>query len=340
MKKRRVNNSLACALQGFLTEYVPQLRGLSRHTVLSYRDSLLLLLRFVATSLGTDPVSLELKDLSPENILAFLNNLEEERQNKTSSRNVRLAAIHSFFRYISFHAPEHIVQAQRILGIPFKRVTNRPIDYMEYEEISAILNSIDRTTKEGRRDYALISLMFNTGARVQEIVSLGASDLQLDSPQQVKFFGKGRKARVCPIWPQTAQVLKAFMEESKLDIRSHAAVFCNQRGQRLTRFGVRYILSKYCRLASRTSPSLATKRLHPHSVRHSCAVHLLKSGVDLPSISHWLGHASINTTNRYASADLEMKKQTISRAGPPATSDIPANSWRKDLSIIEWLESL
>jgi integrase/recombinase XerD len=340
MKKPPSTNALAHAVHGFLGEYVPELRGLSRHTLLSYRDTLVLLLRFIAKSLNTEPVFLDLKDISTDNVLAFLNNLEEERHNKISSRNVRLAAIHSFFRYVSFHAPENIVQAQRILGIPFKRAGSRPIDYLEYDEMCAVLSSIDRTTTEGRRDYALISLMFNTGARVQEMVSLGACDLQLESPLQVKLFGKGQKARVCPIWPQTAQVLKAFVAEAKLDLRSNAAVFCNHRGGRLTRFGIRYIVAKYCRQASGLSPSLAGKRLHPHSVRHSCAVYLLKSGVDLASISHWLGHASMNTTNRYATADLEMKKQTISRAGPPAGSNMPIASWRKDASIIEWLESL
>lgn len=340
MKTAPFPNALARAVHSFFGEYVPELRGLSRHTLLSYRDTLALLLRFVAKSRNTDPASLDLESISPESILKFLNYLEQERHNKISSRNVRLAAIHAFFRYVAIHTPERIEQAQRILGIPFKRTGTRPIEYLEYEEISAVLNSIDRTTQVGRRDYALLVLMFNTGARVQEIVDLGVCDLQLDSPSQVKLFGKGHKTRICPLWPQTAMVLKQFISEVHLDLRSNAAVFCNQRGDRLTRFGVRYILAKYCRQASGKCPSLAGKRLHPHSMRHSCAVHLLKSGVDLPSISHWLGHASMNTTNRYATADLEMKRQTIARAGPPAGSLTPPASWRHDASILEWLESL
>ena len=208
------------------------------------------------------------------------------------------------------------------------------------DEISAVLGCVDRTNQVGRRDYALLVLMFNTGARVQEVVDLAIHDLQLDSPMQVKLFGKGRKTRICPLWPQTAMVLKQFLFEKHTDSTANAAVFCNQRGNRITRFGIRYILKKYCRQASEKCPSLAKKRLHPHSMRHSCAIHLLKSGVDLPTISHWLGHASMNTTNRYAIADLEMKRKTIDRASPPTGSLTLPASWRKDASVLEWLESL
>ena len=140
-------------------------------------------------------------------------------------------------------------------------------------------------------------------------------DLQLEPPPQVKLLGKGRKTRICPLWPQTAQVLKQFVTEMRLDLGSNAPVFCSRRGERLSRFGIRYILAKYCRQAAAACPSLTSKRLHPHSMRHSCAIYLLKSGVDLPTISHWLGHASVNTTNRYATADLEMKRQALARAG-------------------------
>jgi site-specific recombinase XerD len=162
-------NALARAVRGFFGEYVPELRGLSRHTLLSYRDTLALLLRFLAESRGSDPAALDLEAISPQAVLAFLKHLERDRHNKTSSRNVRLAAIHAFFRYVAMHAPEHLEQAQRILGIPFKRTGTRPIDYLEADEIAAVLGSIDRTARQGRRDYALLALLFNTGARVQEI---------------------------------------------------------------------------------------------------------------------------------------------------------------------------
>jgi site-specific recombinase XerD len=338
MKKTSPPNTLARAVHAFFGEYLPELRGVSPNTVLSYRDTLVLLLRFIAKSQKIEVVSLDLKNINPEVVLAFLNHLETERHNKTSSRNVRLAAIHAFFRYVAIHAPERLEQAQRILGIPFKRTGTRPIDYLEYDEICAVLNCVDRSTADGLRDYALIAVMFNTGARVQEIVDLNANDLQLEKPLQLKLRGKGKKTRVCPLWPQTALVLRQFMSRAGLDKNTTGAVFCNHRGERLTRFGIRYILGKYWRLAANNLPSLALKRLHPHSMRHSCSMHLLKSGADVASISHWLGHASINTTNRYAMADLEMKRQTISRARVP-TDTLP-NSWHQDESVIEWLESL
>lgn len=339
--KAPLPNALARAVHGFFGEFVPELRGLSRHTLLSYRDTLALLLRFVAKSRRCDPASLDLEAVSPNVILAFLNYIEQERHCKTSTRNVRLAAIHAFFRYVSIYTPERIEQAQRVLGIPFKRTGTRPIEYLEHGEVAAVLDSIDRTPGGyGARDYALLALLFNTGARVQEIVDLNGLDLQLDAPPQVRLVGKGRKTRICPLWPQTAEVLKDFVSESHLDLRSNDAVFRNQRGQRLSRFGIRYILAKYCQRAAGACPTLAGKRVHPHSMRHSCAIYLLKSGVDLPSISHLLGHASVNTTDRYAKADLEMKRQAIARAGPPATALSMPAMWRKDASLIDWLESL
>jgi integrase/recombinase XerD len=273
-----VPNGLGRTVRGFFGDYLPTLRGLSRHTLLSYRDTLTLLLRFLAMSGHVDPVALDLEAISPDAVLEFLNYLEQERHNKISSRNVRLAAIHAFFRYVSFHTPERIEQAQRILGIPFKRTGSRPIDYLEYEEIDAVLGSVDRIVRDGHRDYALLALLFNTGARAQEIVDLAADDLQLESPHQVKLYGKGRKTRICPLWPQTAQVLKEFVVEIGLDLHSHAPVFCNQRGERLTRFGIRYILAKYCKIATATCPSLASKRLHPHSMRHYFFWQTMSSG--------------------------------------------------------------
>ena len=333
-------NTLARTVRSFFSEYLTEQRGVSRHTVLSYRDTLILLLRFVAASKHRNPATLDLEAISPEIVLAFLNYLEQERHNKTSSRNVRLAAIHAFFRYVATHAPERMEQAQRILGIPFKRTRTGTIDYLEEDEIRAVLECIDRSTSHGRRNYALLAVLFNTGARAQEIVDLNACDLQLDPPPQVTLFGKGRKRRICPLWPQTAQVLKQFAEAAQLDMRSNTPLFRNQRGQRLTRFGLGYILSKCIQSSAVKCPSLANKRLHPHSARHSTAMLLLKSGVALVDISHWLGHVSINTTNRYASADLEMKRQAIARAGALASSVTPPRSWRCDTSVIEWLATL
>src|SRR5208283_5433608 len=204
-----------------------------------------------------------------------------------------------------------------------KRAAQRAIDYLEREEIELILKAIHRTTPKGSRDYALLATMFNAGARVQEIADLRACDLQLTKPFQVRLLGKGRKERYCPLWPQTAAVLRAFS---------------NQRDQPLTRFGIRYILARCLDCASKDVPNLRKKRLHPHSMRHSTAMALLKSGADLSTISHYLGHANLNTTNRYAKLDLEMKRKAIAKVkAVPRQSHTP---WSKDPTVLDWLESL
>jgi site-specific recombinase XerD len=336
--KPSVPNLLGAAIRDYFTDHLPRLRGTSPHTIHSYRDSLVLLLRFLARQRDKPVTRLDLTDLDPPGILAFLAYLEQERHNGASTRNVRLSAIHAFFHFVAARNPEHLALAQRVLGIPFKRTRQRAIDYLEYEDIDAILKVIDRATLQGSRDYALLATMFNTGGRVQEIADVRACDLQLTKPFQVRLFGKGRKERYCPLWPQTATVLRAFCKQRNLDLRSESRVFLNHRGQPLTRFGIRHILAKCLGLACERAPNLRKKRLHPHSVRHSTAVALLKSGVDLSSISHLLGHASPTTTNRYARVDLEMKRQTIAKVKPvPRRSRTP---WSKDRTILDWLESL
>src|SRR6266700_440082 len=294
--------------------------------------------RFLSARRNRPVAELDLKDLDPPGILTFLSYLERERKNGVATRNVRLAAIHALFRFVASRNPEHLDLAQRVLGIPFKRAQQRVIDYLEYEEIDSVLKAIDRATLQGNRDYALLATMFNTGARVQEIADLRACDLQLTKPFQVRLFGKGRKERYCPLWPQTAAVLRAFSDQRTLDLRSESPVFLNHRGLPLTRFGIRYILAKCLGLACAKAPNLRKKRLHPHSVRHSTAVALLKSGVDLSTISHLLGHASPTTTNRYARVDLEMKRQAIARVKPVPRQS--RNPWSKDHTVLDWLESL
>ena len=333
-------NSLARSLRQFFSDHLPAIRGLSPNTIPSYRDTVVLLLRFVAQTKHLDPVRLDLSDLLPEDVLAFLKHLEVERSNKTSTRNVRLAAIHAFFRHVATQYPEHLEQAQRILSIPLKRAQTRPIDYLDYHELCAVFESVDRSRLQGRRDYALLVTMFNTGARVQEIADLKVGDLQLTKPLQVRLCGKGRKVRLCPIWPQTADLLRQLCDETGIADQDRATLFRNQRGEPITRYGIRYILARYCERAKATCPSLVGKRLHPHSMRHSTAIHLLKAGVDLVTVSHWLGHASINTTNRYTAIDLEMKREAITRAEPPYEPPQMPGGWRQDDSILDWLESL
>jgi integrase/recombinase XerD len=333
-------NALASTLRAFFGEHLPTIRGVSAHTIRSYRDSVTLLLRFLATSTEQPVATLDVPDLTVEHIVAFLHHLEQHRHVTVTTRNVRLAAIHSFARFLAAQDPSHLDQAQRILGIPFKRTRPRPIAYLEHEEIAAVLAGVDRSTRAGRRDYILLATMFNTGARVQEILNLRVSDLQLTKPYQLRLVGKGQKVRWCPLWPQTAQLLRAWCTESQVDLRSDARVFVNHRGLPLTRFGVRFILAKHVRQAAQHLPGLRTKKLHPHSLRHSTAVHLLKSGVDLPTIAHWLGHASVNTTNRYVTVDLELKRKALARAAPLATSRPSPVAWRRDMSVLEWLEAL
>lgn len=329
---------LASALRRFFTQHLPQVRGASPHTVRSYRDSLALLLRFAATHRRQSVAQLDLDALAPDVIIAFLNDGEQARRNRSSTRNVRLAAVHAFFRFVASVHPEHLEQCQRILAVPFKRSAPRVVEYLEYHEIQAALLTIDRTTRDGRRDYALLATMFNTGARVQEILDLRPYDVQLVSPAHVRLIGKGRKERLCPLWPQTAQLLRAYISERGLTPAATQPLFVNHRGAPLTRFGVRYLLAKYCNRARTTCPSLAGKRLHPHSLRHSTAIHLLKAGVDLVTISHWLGHASPNTTHRYAAIDLETKRAALAKARPTEASE--AAAWRSDATILEWLAAL
>ena len=336
--KKRLPNLLSAIMRDYFTDHLPRLRGTSPHTIHSYRDSVVLLLRFLSARSRRPVVELDLKDLDPPGILAFLSYPEQERKNTVATRNVRLSGIHALFRFVASRNPEHLDLAQRVLGIPFKRAPQRAIDYLEREEIDAILKAIDRTTPKGSRDYALLATMFNTGARVQEIADLRACDLQLARPFQVRLFGKRRKERYCPLWPQTAAVLRAFSKERNLDERSEAHLFLNHCGRPLTRFGIRYVLARRLHRAAKEVPPLRKKRLHPHSMRHSTAIALLKSGNDLSTISHYLGHASLATTNRYAKVDLEMKRRAIARAKPvPRQSRTP---WSRDPTILDWLESL
>jgi len=329
---------LAQALQDFFGNYLPQLRGMSPHTIASYRDSLVLLLRFIAVQKKLSVQHFDFPEISTAEVLAFLAYLEKERHNGATTRNVRLAAIHAFFRYLAGRHPDQLEYCQRMLGIPFKRARTRTIEYLEYEEIQQLLSCIDQSTLGGQRDYVLLASLFNTGARVQEILDLRAKDLRLTKPYQLRLFGKGRKERFCPLWPQTARVLRFFCTRRHIDLSSEERIFVNHRGEPLTRFGVRYILKKHLDKAKATLPDLARKRLHPHSLRHSTAVALLKSGVDLTTISQWLGHSSPNTTNKYASIDLDLKRKALARVKPLGPHH--RSSWRKDSAILEWLDAL
>jgi len=332
---------LASTLRFFFSEHLPLTRGLSPHTVSSYRDTFVLLLRFLAARHACTVTDLDVVHLGPKDLIAFLDHLETARRNLASTRNARLAAVRSFVKFVATRHPECIETCQRILAVPSKRDRPKTVEYLESDEIHAMLEAVDQQKPHGKRDYALLLTLFNTGGRVQEILDVRPRDLQLERPYQIRLRGKGRKERVCPLWSQTAKSLQRLLSAMPGGAAETSQIFRNRRGEPMTRFGVRYILRRYAERAQTVSPHLSSKRVHPHSFRHSTAVFLLRSGVDLITISHWLGHASVETTNRYAVIDLETKREALERAGPITESpDAALASWRADTSVLEWLEAL
>jgi site-specific recombinase XerD len=342
--KRRFPTSLARALHRFFQEYLPAQRGMSLHTLRSYRDAVLLFLRYAAQDTRGRIESLDLDDFTAERVTRFLRHLETERKNGITTRNARLAALHTFARFLIASYPERMAAYQRVLGIPFKRGAQRmPIDYLELSEVETLLGNINQKTPAGRRDYALFALMFNTGARVQEILNLKVRDVRFDPPHQVRLLGKGNKIRLCPIWPRTAKLLQELTAtaSSSSDDPAGQFLFQNRCGEPLTRFGVRYLLRKHLPQRLAGGSSGLNKRLHPHSLRHTTAVYLLKSGVDLATISQWLGHATLNTTMRYARADMDLKRQALSQVFPETLGFPKGGHVRLDGSeITTWLKRL
>lgn len=324
-------------LRLFLGEHLPHQRNASPRTVRAYRDALKLLLCYVAESRRRSVADLRVADLDRATVLSFLSSLETARGNGVTTRNHRLAAIRSFIRFVSANAPEAVEQCAQILAIPLKRGDSRTVDYLTVDEINAVLLQISTTTADGRRDDALLRFLYNTGARVQEAVDVRANDLRLESPAHVLLRGKGRKERICPLWNDSVDRLQRILAERHLDSTTPSPVFTNRDGEPLTRFGVAYILAKHVRAALPRCPSLARKRVHPHTLRHTTAMHLLQSGVDLNTVRCWLGHASVTTTNRYVEIDLEMKRRALEAMSPPPGT---ANPPMADAGLLTWLESL
>lgn len=327
----------ASAIRTFFCQHLPLTRGLSPKTTQSYRDSFILLLRFLATHHQCEVVNLEVSHLGPDDLIAFLNHLESSRGNCVATRNARLAAIHSFARFLATCHPECIERCQGLLAVPTKRGQISVVEYLEGNDISAMLKAIDMQKPQGVRDHALILTLFNTGARVQELLDVRVVDLQLERPYHVRLLGKGRKERICPLWLETVKSIRALL--ATMPGNETSTIFRNRRGEPLTRFGVRYILQRCA--ANAELPRLMARRIHPHLFRHSAAVHLLRAGVDLITISHWLGHASVETTNRYTTVDLETKREALRKAGPvDGSTKLPVDSWRDDVTVLEWLEAL
>jgi site-specific recombinase XerD len=320
----------------FFAEHLPVSKGLSPNTVKSYRDAFVLLLRFLAEHHGCDVVDLDVPHLGPDEFVAFLEHLESHRGNGISSRNARLAAVRSFARFLAASHPESVEVCQRLLAVPVKRGPTRTVDYLEGDEFRALLDAASKSI----RDKALLLTFLNTGARVSELIGISMADLELERPFQVHLFGKGRKERVCPLWPRTADALRALVVDIGLAPSSRDRVFRNVRGEPLSRFGARCILRKYARLAQARTPSLSRKSVHPHKLRHTAAVQLLQAGVDLVTISHWLGHASVETTNRYVAVDLDAKRAALEKAQPLMEPTRATKKWRTDTSVLAWLEAL
>ncbi len=342
--KRKTSPELAQLIQRFFEEYLPGLRGMSTHTIRSYRDALVLFLRFLASETRRGIEALEITDLTATRVETFLMSLERERHNSIATRNTRLAALHTFSRFVVLKQPQRLVQFQSILNVPFKRgAREMPIEYFDSRELDALFKSIDRTSPRGTRDYALFALMFNTGGRVQEILNLTVQDLRLEQPYQVRLHGKGNKVRLCPLWPATVKCLRAHIEQhSRIQTESYnTRLFTNRNGAPLTRFGVRYLLRKYIVAAAGRVPTLSGKSLHPHCMRHTTALSLLKSGVDFATIGQWMGHSTLNVTMRYARSDIDLKRAALSQVFPDAIAPPKAGKLRIDgAELTNWLRRL
>ncbi|MDP2948759.1 MAG: tyrosine-type recombinase/integrase [Chloroflexota bacterium] len=272
-------------LQDFFRVHLVARRNLSQHTVRAYRDTLVLLLRFAASRTGRDVVALELTSLDPPIVFAFLEDLEATRGNGIRTRNARLAAIHSFFRYVAAEEPAAAALCQAILGIPVKRGTRPSITCLAREEIRYLLDTPDCSRPEGRRDAALLWFLYNTGARAQEVVDTRLSAVRLDHPAEVRLRGKGRKERLCPLWAETVQRLRHMLRDRKADQNADQPLFLNAAGRPLTRFGLRFIVRRCVTSAAASHPELARKAISPHTFRHTTALHLLQSGTELNAVS-------------------------------------------------------
>jgi len=325
----------------FFTKYMPGEMGASTNTIVSYKDTFILLLTFLKDRKNIKADKLTLDAVTKELVVEFLDWVETERKCCAATRNVRLAAIHSFYQYLQYQSPENLHKWQKILSIPVKRTESKSVRYMSLEGIKLLFETPDQSTKTGRRDLALLSLMYESGARVQELIDLTPSMIRLDKPYTVKLIGKGNKARIVPIMDTPVALLKKYMSEKGL-LKPSAnmyPLFNNYRKEKFTRAGINYILKKYAKQARVKNPAQIPEPLSCHNLRHSKAVHLLQAGVNLIYIRDILGHSSIQVTEIYAKADSKQKREAIESA---YTNVIPkeAPSWQTNGDLLEWLNSL
>ena len=324
----------------FLTHYLAAQRNLSPNTIKAYRDVFTLLLRFCRDVRGIALERLSLAHIDAPLVEAFLDHLRNDRHVSIRTQNHRLAALHAFFRYVQSEVPERLLQSQQILAIPLRRHPRQSVGYLSKELLAQILAQPDLRTPPGRRDAVLLSVLYDTGARVQELIDLNAGDVRLDPPAQVRLMGKGRKMRAVPLMDATVDLLRDHRRDNGLDRPEHAdlPLFQNRQGGRLTRAGVRYLLQKYVESVRRDHPGF-TQPVSPHSLRHTKGMHLLQSGVPLEIIRDFLGHVDVKTTEIYARANLEMKRKALEKVAD--VSPLPKiPSWKQNKTLLEWLHSL
>lgn len=321
-------------LRRFLLEHLIRERNLSHNTQTSYRDTLVLLLQFIHAHCKRPVDRLLIEDVSPQIVRLFLTDLESVRSCSVATRNQRLAAIHSLARFIGLRSPEHLAWSTEVRAIPFKKTAEPTIGYLEKADMDAIFRFFNRKTALGYRNYALLLFLYNTGARADEAAQVRVADLDRGKSPSVRIHGKGNKLRVCPLWPQTAEILKPLITGRGGD--DH--LFRNLRGAALTRFGIYRLVEQAGIRASCTSPTLRSRRISPHIIRHTTAVHLLRAGVDINTIRAWLGHVSIDTTNIYAEVDLEMKAKALGRC--EIVAEKRTRPWRSDTTLMAFLKAL
>lgn len=319
----------------FFSEYLPTQRNCSPHTIISYRNALRLLLLHLQEHKNIAPSQLTAQHLSAQNIMDFLNDIQESRKNCASTRNARLAAIRSFINYLLMLEPMLSSDLQGALAIPVKRTQRQMLDFLTREEMDAVLDAPDSETWSGKRDRILFATMYNTGARVSEIAGSKVWDVKLNPGRTLRLLGKGRKERTLPLWKSTAKNLGKWIEGNHL--AEDGPLFPNARGTYITRSGIEKRLKKAVQTACDKCPSLTTKRVSPHTLRHTTAMHLLQSGVDITLIAMWLGHESIETTHVYMTTDMEMKEKALNALQAPSCGNF---RFRPNDTLLTFLESL
>lgn len=334
----RKTTDFATCVSEYFTKHLAGTRNLSPNTIKSYRDTFCLLLQFMREDMNAKIERISLADIDDKIISNFLDWLESARGNSIATRNVRLAAIHAFYRYVQMQHPELLLQCQRIIAIPLKETDKKTVEYLPEDVLKELLSLPNQSNKYGIRDTALLCLMYDSGARVQEIIDLSLADVRLETLATVRLLGKGRKVRIVPLMSQTATVLQKYLKAWNLspERRPDDPLFVNHQGGRLTRPGVTYILKKYM---SQTTWQTGKKAVTPHIIRHSKAMHLLRANVDLHYIRDFLGHVQIETTEVYARADAEMKRRALEKVHLDMPVDTKT-SWQKDQGLLAWLQSL